>query len=106
MKDLITYIILALIGYFIGSKMREHRWVTKWTGKVQTAAIAILLLTMGMRMGSNDEVTDNLSSIGVISVIMTLAIMLLSGVFAGFTRRAIGMEDVYKRQFMASSRAS
>lgn len=92
MKDLITYIILALIGYFIGSKMREHRWVTKWTGKVQTAAIAILLLTMGMRMGSNDEVTDNLSSIGVISVIMTLAIMLLSGVFAGFTRRAIGMD--------------
>lgn len=92
MKDLITYIILALIGYFIGSKMREYRWVTKWTGKIQTAAIAILLLTMGMRMGSNDEVTDNLSSIGVISVIMTLIIMLFSGVFAGFTRKAIGMD--------------
>ena len=75
MKDLITYTILAIIGYFVGSKMREHRWVTKWTGRIQTAAIAILLFTMGLRMGSNDEVTDHLSSIGLISVAMTLAII-------------------------------
>ncbi len=92
MKDLITYILLAVIGYFIGSKMREHRQVTKWTGKIQTAAIAILLLTMGLRMGSNEEVTDNLSSIGVISVVMTLVVMVLSGIFASLTRRCVGMD--------------
>lgn len=92
MKDLITYTILAIIGYFVGSKMREHRWITKWTGRIQTAAIAILLFTMGLRMGSNDEVTDNLSSIGLISVAMTLAIMLLSSISAALTRRCIGMD--------------
>lgn len=92
MKDLITYTILAIIGYFVGSKMREHRWVTKWTGRIQTAAIAILLFTMGLRMGSNDEVTDHLSSIGLISVAMTLAIMLLSSLSAALTRRCIGMD--------------
>lgn len=92
MKDLVTYAILAIVGYFIGSKMREHRWVTKWTGRIQTTAIAILLFTMGLRMGSNEEVTSNLSSIGLISLAMTLIIMALSGVFAALTRRCIGMD--------------
>lgn len=92
MKDLVTYTILAIIGYLIGSKMRDHRWITKWTGRVQTTSIAILLFAMGLRMGSNEEVTGNLSSIGLISFAMTLIIMALSGVFAAFTRRCIGMD--------------
>lgn len=94
MKDLIAYLVLAAVGYFIGSKLRDKKWIIRWTAKVQTAAIAILLFTMGLRMGSNDEVTDNLSSIGLISVVMTLIIMAFSGLFAYFTRRFLGMDKM------------
>ena len=47
MRDLIIYVILAAIGYFIGSKLRHKKEKLAWTGKFQTVAIVLLVLTMG-----------------------------------------------------------
>ena len=55
MRDLIIYVILAAIGYFIGSKLRHKKEKLAWTGKFQTVAIVLLVLTMGSRMGANDR---------------------------------------------------
>ncbi len=92
MRDLIIYIILAIIGYFAGCRLREHNRLRQFAGKVQIAAIVVLLVFMGMRMGANEEVTENLRSIGLISVCLTLLVMLFSGIAAGAARYVLGMD--------------
>lgn len=78
MRDLIIYVILASIGYFFGSKLRKSKDKLAWTGKVQTVAIIMLVLTMGSRMGANEEVIANLGSIGAYSLIVTVIILFCS----------------------------
>ncbi|WP_419024850.1 lysine exporter LysO family protein [Emergencia sp.] len=78
MSDLILYLIMAVIGYFFGSKLRHQKQITKLTGRIQTIAIIVLIFTMGMRMGSNEEVMNNLNSIGFSAFIMTIMIIFCS----------------------------
>ena len=59
MGDLILYLGITAVGYLIGSKIRGQKDKLSWTGKVQTVAITLLVLLMGMRMGSNAEITQN-----------------------------------------------
>lgn len=78
MSDLILYLGITLVGYFLGSRMRGMQENLRWTGKVQLIALVILVLMMGMRMGSNAEVTANLSTIGISALLMTVVIMCFS----------------------------
>ncbi len=91
MQDLILYLGMAAIGYIIASRLRNSRDKFGWTGKVQTAAIIILVFTMGARMGSNSEVTDNLTSIGLYSFIITVVVMTVCVVFAILARKIVGV---------------
>ena len=79
MGDLILYLGITLVGYILGSRLRSVRQNLGWTGKVQLVALVILVLLMGMRMGSNEEVTANISTIGVSAFLMTVVIMSFSG---------------------------
>lgn len=75
MGDLILYLGITLVGYILGTKIRDKKEKLGWTGKVQLVALIILVLMMGMRMGSNEEVIANLSTIGITALLMTVVIM-------------------------------
>lgn len=92
MKDLLMYLVLAGIGYFTGSRLKKQTVLLCLAGRVQTTAVVILLVAMGMRMGANPEVTDNLGTIGGVSAVLTLAVMLFSGAAACAARKLIGMD--------------
>lgn len=92
MRDLIVYVTLAAIGYFIGSKLRHKKEKLAWTGKFQTVAIVLLVLTMGSRMGANDEVIENLGSIGVYSLVVTVVILIFSIIAVFFARKALRID--------------
>ena len=92
MKDLLLFLILAAIGYFVGSKLRRYQQLTRWSGHIQTAAIMILIFTMGLRMGSNEEVIGNLRSIGLISAALAVIVMAASAFSAFMVRKCIGMD--------------
>ena len=96
MGDLITLLLAAGIGYFIGSKWRGKADITRITSVVQTAAILILIFVMGLRMGANEEVTGNLGSIGAVSAALTAVVMIFAMLAAVLCRRIIGM-DRYAR---------
>lgn len=34
MSDLILYLSVAVIGYFVGSKLRAKQEITRWTGRI------------------------------------------------------------------------
>ena len=92
MRDLIVYVILAAIGYFIGSKLRHKKEKLAWTGKFQTVAIVLLVLTMGSRMGANDEVIENLGSIGVYSLVVTVVILVFSIIAVYLARKVLRID--------------
>jgi hypothetical protein len=92
MRDLIIYVILAAIGYFIGSKLRHKKEKLAWTGKFQTVAIVLLVLTMGSRMGANDEVIENLGSIGVYSLVVTVVILVFSIIAVFLARKVLRID--------------
>ena len=92
MADLILYLGITVVGYIIGSKIRQHKEKLSWTGKVQMVAITILVLLMGMRMGSNAEITQNLKTIGLSALIMTLVVMAFSIAAIFVTRKMMKID--------------
>lgn len=96
MGDLALYLGITALGYAIGSKIRDHRERLLWTGKVQMVAITILVLLMGTRMGANEEITQNLSTIGLSALIITIVIMAFS-IGAIFITRKLMKIDRYGR---------
>lgn len=98
MSDLVLYLGITFVGYIIGSKIRDKKDKLSWTGKVQTVAIIILVLLMGMRMGSNEEITANLSTIGISALLITLVIMGMTIGAIFITRKLLGIDKYGRMQ--------
>ena len=92
MGDLIVYIILAIIGYFISSKLVKHPEKLTFIGPVQTCAIGALVVSMGARMGANEEVIKNLNKIGLYAFLMTIVIIAFSITAVSIVRRAMKLD--------------
>lgn len=75
MSDLVLYLGITIVGYFLGSRIRNQKERFGWTGKVQTAALMVMVLLMGTRMGANEEVIENISTIGLSAFLMTVLMM-------------------------------
>ena len=72
MNDVIIYLGAASAGLLLGSILKKQNIVIKWTAPLQSICLYILILVMGMRMGSNREVIDNLGCIGFSALVFTL----------------------------------
>ena len=92
MGDLIVYIILAIIGYFLSSKVIKHPEKLTFIGPVQTCAIGALVVSMGARMGANEEVIKNLNKIGMYAFIMTIVIIAFSITAVSVVRRLMKLD--------------
>lgn len=92
MGDLILYLSVTFIGFIIGSKVRSHRDRFSWTSRVQMVALIVLVMVMGMRMGSNEEVIANLSTIGISAFLMTAVIMACSILAIWLARQIMGID--------------
>ena len=94
MADLALYLGHAVLGYIVGYFVRTKKDKLEWRGKVSTIAIIVMVFSMGMRMGANDEVIENLSSIGLYSLLITAIILTLSLTATSLTRRALGLDSL------------
>ena len=92
MADLVLYLGITAIGYFLVSRIRDKKEKLGWTGAVQNVAITALVLLMGARMGANREVTDNLRTIGITAFFMTVAIMVCSIGAIFIVRKLLGID--------------
>lgn len=92
MSDLILYLGITCFGYFCGSRLRHKQENMQWTSKVQTVAMILLILGMGMRMGANEQVTQNLDTIGLSALLITIFTMGLTVICIRITRGIMGMD--------------
>ncbi len=92
MTDLLLYLGFVIIGAFVGTMARKKQWNFSFTGPIQTVSITGLVLVMGLRMGSNKEVIDNLGSIGLYAFCFTIITLALVVVGIFLSRKALGID--------------
>ena len=61
-----------LAGILLGLALRKNPIILKINEKLLNVAIYILLLLLGISVGSNDKIIDNLYNIGLQALIITI----------------------------------
>ena len=65
----------------------------KWLGPAQTVTVLCLVFTMGLRLGANKDVVDNLDSYGLYALVITIFTIVFSIVAVSIARRAMGIDQ-------------
>lgn len=73
--NLAVYIFLVAAGAVIGSRPAVRSRPLPWLGKLQFAALMILIVSLGVKLGANDEVISSLGQIGLAALLITAAAM-------------------------------
>ena len=89
MIDIFMYVGFCVIGYALGVPLRKAKEKIKWIGTAQSISVIALVVVMGARIGSNEDIVANLGSYGIYSAIYTLAIMFMSVLCVSITRRLL-----------------
>lgn len=69
---LLLYWSIMIFCYATASKLRAHAASFSFIDRALNIVIYLLVCVMGLRMGANEEVTSNLGTIGLQSVLITL----------------------------------
>ncbi|MFR1724768.1 lysine exporter LysO family protein [Emergencia timonensis] len=93
MAYIALYWSAMVIGYYIGSKKRDHgdRFL-KPTDVIMMASVSLLVFLMGIRMGSNEEVIRNLGTIGLQALLATVLLMAGAVLSVTVTRKLLHID--------------
>lgn len=97
LTSLAIYVALVAVGAVIGSQCSKRGVALPWLGKFQFVALMILIVTLGVKLGANDEVIASLGQIGLAALVITAMAMLGSLVMVYLLRRFVLKLDRYGR---------
>ena len=97
LTDLLIYLAVTVAGYFIGARLKKQNKTWKWVGGLQTLVIIVLVFLMGSRIGASEEIVSSLGTIGLVSFIFTIVIMLVTVIAFTLVRRLMGFDRYGKR---------
>ena len=72
MSVVLVYIGLLILGYILSSKLKKLSFIFSKLSPFVMIFVYVLVLIMGMKMGVNEQVTSNLSTIGLKALIITI----------------------------------
>ena len=87
MKSLILYWGCMIVFYIIASKLRSKKEKFSWAPKAINWVVYLVVVLMGLVMGSNKEITSSLGTIGVQSLIATIFVIAGSFIFVWIARK-------------------
>ena len=93
----LLYLAVTIVGYFIGARLKKQNKTWKWVGDLQTLVIIVLVFLMGSRIGASEEIVSSLGTIGLISFVFTIIIMLTTVAAFTVVRRIMGFDRYGKR---------
>lgn len=73
--SLATYLALVAIGFFLGARPALRARPLPWLSRFQTAALLLLIFTLGAELGANDQIVASLGTIGLNAFFITAASM-------------------------------
>ena len=95
LTNLAIYIALVIVGAFLGSRKALRSRPLVWVGKLQFVALMILIVTLGVNLGANDEVVSSLGQIGLSALVITVLAMAGSILALTLLRRFVLKLDRY-----------
>lgn len=95
LSNLAIYIGLVVAGAFLGSRKALRSRPLVWVGKLQFTALMILIISLGVNLGANDEVISSLGQIGLAALVITVLAMAGSLLFLTLLRRFVLKLDRY-----------
>lgn len=75
---LILYLGLMAVGIVIGSKKLPKDKEYPWIGKIQYIALLVLIGTLGIKLGADEQVVSSLGDIGVSAFVIAMVTMVSS----------------------------
>lgn len=102
---LLLYWSFMLAAYIIAARNRHRTDKLAFVQKALMPVVYILVLIMGLRMGVNEQVTSNLGTIGVQSLIITVFAVVGSMIFITGVRKIMGMDKYGNLKAKAGSKA-
>lgn len=73
--NLAGYIAAVALGAWLGSRPGIRTRPLPWLGRLQLAALMILIVSLGVKLGADDEVITSLAEIGWTAFVITAAAM-------------------------------
>ena len=73
--NLAIYLALVALGVLLGSRPGVRARPLPWLGRFQTAALLLLIFTLGAELGANEEIVASLGSIGLNALAVTVISM-------------------------------
>ena len=73
--NLAGYIAAVALGAWLGSRPNVRTRPLPWLGKLQLTALMILIVSLGVKLGADDEVIHSLGQIGWTAFLITVAAM-------------------------------
>lgn len=70
--NLLLYIALVAAGAIVGGRVRWSEKGTFWLSKLQFVSLMILIVTLGVKLGADDQVIASLGQIGLAALLVTL----------------------------------
>lgn len=103
MALLALYWSIMIVCYLLASRLRRHAPRFRFVYRLLDLSISVLVLLMGLRMGSNREVTDSLATIGVQALGITVLTAAGSMLGAFAVRRLFRIDRCAHPRGMAQS---
>lgn len=92
MAYVLLYWGFMFFGYISGARLRSLRGRMGFLNALMLVCISLLVLLMGVRMGTNEEVIRNLGTIGVEALVITVLLMAGAVLSVTVTRKLLGMD--------------
>ena len=92
LSNLAIYIGLVVLGAFLGSRKALRSRPLVWVSKLQFVALMILIVTLGVNLGANDEVVSSLGEIGLSALAITLFALAGSLLAVTLVRRLLKLD--------------
>ena len=87
------YLACMVVCYFLASKLRSRReFLGRIVNVITLASVFVLVLMMGMRMGSNEEIIASLGTIGLQAFLFTIVVVIGGVLSVTAARKLLGID--------------
>lgn len=95
LQSLGVYILMVVLGALIGSRPSVRNRPLEWVSRLQFMALMVLILSLGVQLGANEEVISSLGTIGLSALVLTLLALGGSLLLATLLRRYVMKLDCF-----------
>lgn len=97
LSSLLLYLLFIAGGIMIGSKILKPDRDYVWISRLQTAALILLIFTMGVRIGADEKVLTSIGTLGVKAFTVTVCAVAGSVLFVFAGRKLMGLNRKGKK---------